>query len=255
MRTLTISIVSHGHSELLPPLLDDIRQYAPESQIIVTLNIPEPELDPLRWPHIKFRQNVSPKGFGANHNAALKDAKTEWLAIVNPDIRLTATTFPGLLKAMAGARRTAMFAPLVVGPDGQPQDSARPLPTITRIGRRVATRLSGREPPVEPMSQAAWFAGMFLVVRHDAFAAVGGFDERFFMYGEDVALSVQLVRQGYRIQAAKGATVIHDARRATLRSFRHLRWHVGSLLRLWRWPSFYRHESRLAALERQEYQR
>lgn len=247
----TVSIVSHGHGDLLGPLLEDLRRYAPDARVIVTLNIPEQGLAPESWPGVEFVRNCSPKGFGANHNTALRSANTEWLVILNPDIRLSEATFAGIARAVENEPTVDMFAPVIVGPDGEVQDSARPLPTPLRVLRRVLTRLAGRTPAVEPMSRATWFAGMFLLVRREAFSRVGGFDERFFMYGEDVALSVQLVANGRRIRAVQDAIAIHDARRATLRSFRHLRWHLGSLLRLWSWPAFYRHERRYLELEQQ----
>jgi GT2 family glycosyltransferase len=203
------------------------------------------------WPNVTFRHNRTAKGFGANHNAALRSARTDWLAIVNPDIRLTEFCFPVLHEAMACTSGTAMLAPKVIGPDGERQDSARLLPTPARVIRRAIRRLRGQATQADAIERATWFAGMFLVVRRDAFDAVGGFDERFFLYGEDVALSMQLVRQGFRIRTVDEAVVVHDARRATLRSFRHLRWHVASLLRLWSSPSFYGHERRFAALEKE----
>lgn len=250
MRNLTISIVSHGHGELVQLLLVDIKQYAPAARVIVTFNIPEPDFDVAAWPGVIFRNNPVRMGFGANHNAALRPADTEWLAIVNPDIRLTTSSMAGLANAIGSQPDVAMFAPRVVGPDGKLQDAARALPTPSRVMRRAAARLLGREPEPDPPGAATWFAGMFLVVRRDAFAAVGGFDERFFLYGEDVALSVDLVARGYRIRRIDAAIVIHDARRVTLRSLQHLRWHAGSLLRLWISPAFYRHERRIAALNR-----
>lgn len=251
MRDLTISIVSHGHGDLLALLLQDIADHVPDAEVIVTLNIPEPSFELSAWPSVIFRHNRTAKGFGANHNAALRSARTGWLAIVNPDIRLTEFCVPILREAIARSPGTAMLAPKVIGPDGERQDSARVLPTPTRVIRRAFRRLMGQATLADPIERATWFAGMFLFVRKDAFDAVGGFDERFFLYGEDVALSVQLVRQGFRIQAVDEAVVVHDARRATLRSFRHLRWHVASLARLWSSPSFYRHERRFAALEKE----
>jgi GT2 family glycosyltransferase len=128
MGDLTISIVSHGHGDLLVFLLQDIADHVPDAEVIVTLNIPEPSLELSAWPNVTFRHNRTAKGFGANHNAALRSARTDWLAIVNPDIRLTEFCFPVLHEAMACTSGTAMLAPKVIGPPGFRTPSAYPGP-------------------------------------------------------------------------------------------------------------------------------
>lgn len=246
---LTLSVVSHGHGDLLVDLLEDLRLQAPDIHIVVTFNIPEPGFDRSRWPMVTFRDNAVPKGFGANHNAALANATTHWLVIVNPDIRLTESSFRGFSDAIEACPHVAMWAPLVIGPDGQPQDSARRLPTPFRVFRRALQRLIGGGAVTEPDGRPTWFAGMFLLVRREAFAAVGGFDERYFLYGEDVALSIAMVASGHPIGWTEQSVVVHDARRASLRSWRHFRWHLVSLLRLWLSKDFYLHERRFAVLD------
>jgi N-acetylglucosaminyl-diphospho-decaprenol L-rhamnosyltransferase len=244
----TISVVSHGHGDLLSSLLEDVSRFVPTAETIVTFNIPE-TFDTARWPEVKFLYNDRPRGFGANHNSALANSKHDWLVIVNPDVRLTETTFPAICAAINGGPMIDLFAPQVVGPNGNLEDSARALPTPVRVFRRAAMRLAGRAPQWEPAELTSWFAGMFLVVRRSTFNLVNGFDERFFLYGEDVALAIRLVADKHRLRLVRDAIVIHDARRATLRSFRHLRWHAASLIRLWMSPNFYLHERRYLALE------
>lgn len=248
---LTLSVVSHGHGEMLGDLLGDLRRYAPDATVIVTFNIPEDSFDRTLWPNVIFRDNPAPKGFGANHNAALADAVTPWLVVINPDIRLTEHSLPGIVSAIADRPAVAMWAPRVVGPDGEVQDSARALPSPLRVSSRVLRRIANLAPPIGSDDHPTWFAGMFLMIRRTAFEDIGGFDERYFLYGEDVALSIAMVARGNPIGLAQDSLVIHDARRATLKSLRHLRWHCSSLVRLWLSPSFYRHERRFSALERQ----
>jgi GT2 family glycosyltransferase len=245
---LTISIVSHRHGSLLPPLLSDLQNFVPRAKVIVTVNVPDAGFDETAWPAVEFRHNPAPKGFGANHNAALRAASTDWLLVLNPDIRIEPGAFDRLQHATASMAPVGLFAPQVVDPDGTPQDSARVLPTPSRVISRAWQRITGREPPVDAAEQASWFAGMFLLMRRSAFREAGGFDERFFMYCEDVALSMQFVERGWGIFRVEEAVVVHDARRATLRSWRHLRWHIASYLRLWLRPAFYGHEKRLVAL-------
>lgn len=243
-----ISIVSHGHGSLLSLLLDDLHKFVPTVDVVVTFNIPE-VFEAALWPRVKFIYNTIPRGFGANHNAALSTSGHEWLVIINPDIRLSANTFPEISLAIRDYPAVDLFAPQVIGTNGALEDSARTLPTPFRVLKRASARLLGREPKVDSAELKSWFGGMFLVVRHSAFRLAGGFDEKFFLYGEDVALCIQLVAKNRRIQFVSKAVVVHDARRATLRSLRHLRWHLASLFRLWTTPNFYLHERRYVALE------
>jgi hypothetical protein len=60
---------------------------------------------------------------------------------------------------------------------------------------------------------------------------VGGFDERFYMYYEDVDICRRLWGQGWSIVLQPAAVVIHDAQRASHRRLRHMRWHAASALR------------------------
>jgi GT2 family glycosyltransferase len=72
---------------------------------------------------------------------------------------------------------------------------------------------------------------MFVLFDTAIFGAAGGFDERYFLYYEDVELCRRLRRGRYEVLYAPGAEVVHDARRASRRDAAHLRHHVASALR------------------------
>ena len=241
--TLTISIVSHGHAKVLAALLDDVvRWRRPNSAIVVTLNIPEKDgFDRTRWFGIEWIDNPAPKGFAANHNAALLGRSSRWYAVVNPDIRIDSDVFGALIDRAQNNAAAGLIAPGVIGPDGGLQDSARKLLTparlLMRIGRGLAIPGLSQAPLIGP--ELDWIAGMFLIVRRDAFEAIHGFDERFFLYCEDMDICVRLQLAGYRIEYERDIEVIHDAQRSSHRSMIHLRWHVASLLRTWTSQSFW----------------
>ena len=157
--------------------------------------------------------------------------------MVNPDIRLSDDPFSALIDAADDAR-IALVTPRILAPDGRCEDFERALITPWGlIGRRFArTRVPA----------ADWVAGMFMCIRSHAYQAVGGFDERFFMYCEDADLCARLRLQGWRFTVCDRASVVHDAQRASHRSPRHLRWHLGSLLKLWLSTAFWRYRNLLA---------
>jgi GT2 family glycosyltransferase len=74
---------------------------------------------------------------------------------------------------------------------------------------------------------------MCLLLRSDAYRMVGGFDERYHLYCEDVDLCLRLRVAGWSLRQVESATVIHAAQRASHRSLPYLGWHVSSLLKLW----------------------
>jgi len=228
---VTVSLVSHGHGEMVWRLVDQLVVCPEVTQIIVTLNIPE-TCPVLIGDKIHLVKNDTPKGFGANHNAAFALAKGKFYCVINPDIELTQNPFGALLSASIG-HRIGLVAPLVVGASGLPEDSMRCFLTPWSMLKRALGVDSGAYSLRQGGSDFTpdWVAGMFMLFRSEAYAKVGGFDERFFMYCEDADLCTRLWKRGYKIVGCLSASVIHNAQRASHRSFKHLSWHVRSMAR------------------------
>jgi GT2 family glycosyltransferase len=235
----TISVVSHGHGAMLAALLDDIVRLRPAGadDIIVTLNIPEaPGFDRNRWgTALRWIDNPAPKGFAANHNAALRGAQQPYLAVVNPDIRLHDDAFAALARRLAG--QPGIAAPLVTDSQSHKQDSARQLPTPMALARRAVRRLAGTG-PAPPVATPDWIAGMFYIIDRPVWEALNGFDEGYFLYCEDVDLCLRARLAGFHLRYETDILVLHDAQRDSHRSMRHLSWHLTSLARLWRSPAY-----------------
>ena len=80
-------------------------------------------------------------------------------------------------------------------------------------------------------TQADWLAGMFMLFRSDAYRTVGGFDEAYFLYYEDVDLCHRLRASGASVMFEPGAEVVHDARRASRRNPRLAMHHLAGIFR------------------------
>lgn len=233
-RNMTLSVVSHGQNALVNRLLADLAQICPEGlDVIVTQNVPEAEaLTPLGPPHdFTVVANDCPKGFGANHNAAFGRSGSRLFFVVNPDIRLPENPFPALMESLEG-ENVAAVGPLVRNATGEPEDSARRFPTVARLLRKVLRRKAGPDYPTnEGPLEVEWVAGMFIGFRRDAYARVGGFDERYFLYYEDVDLCRRAARRGLAVVYHPGVELIHDARRASRRNPRLALHHARSIAR------------------------
>lgn len=230
---ITVSIVSHGQAHLVSRLLRDIRSLGRDDlQVILTVNVPEDLPSEACTPaRIEIIHNASEKGFAANHNAAFGAARGDYFCVLNPDVRLAQDPFPALLEVLREPQ-VAVAAPRIIDASGVVEDSARRYPTAARL----ACKLLGLAPRLDyaPGDQAYspdWIAGMFMLFRREAFERAGGFDERFFLYYEDVDICRRLRLLDFDVRLVPQATVMHEAQRASRRKPRHMLWHVRSMLR------------------------
>jgi GT2 family glycosyltransferase len=230
---LSLSIVSHEHGALVHELLRDIERSREPVEVLLTINVAEPlpfRPDSFRFP-VKLILNPEPRGFGANHNAAFRQSGGGYFCVLNPDIRFDSDPFPALRQALEN-ETVGVAAPVVLSPAGEIEDSARKYPTFLSVSKKAFARSPTLDYVIgdEPFSPE-WVAGMFMLFRREVFARAGGFDERYFLYYEDVDLCRRLNRLGYRAQLVPAARVVHDARRHSHGNLRHLLWHLASLLR------------------------
>lgn len=237
-KLLTVSLVSHGQWELMRPLIRQLSSISKELplQVIVTENLCEcrDADDEFVELNVRYIQNVKPKGFGANHNAAFEYCNTPYFCVVNPDVRLIENPFPALL---AQARiRPGVIAPRVVSEGGAIEDSARKVPRLSAMLTRVLARLTKKRLSPDYRSNGAipvdWVAGMFLLFDTGVFKRLGGFDDRYHLYCEDVDVCLRAWLNGESVSWVNDVVVMHAARRDSHRRLIYLRWHLASLVRL-----------------------
>lgn len=228
---ITLSVVSHAQNALVNQLLEDVQRVcADRVSLVVTENVPDsvPISTPLPFERVR---NKHIKGFGANHNAAFGHCRTPYFCVCNPDIRLPADPFPALVAAVRDPR-IAVAGPLVRNSEGAIEDSARRFPTASSLLRKLF--VEHRQPDYRTDRGALnvdWVAGMVMLFRSDAFRLVGGFDEAYFLYYEDVDICRRLRRRGDRVVYVPDSEVVHYARRASRRDLALMRHHVASIVR------------------------
>lgn len=168
---------------------------------------------------VEILRNGRNLGYGAAANRGAAGGDERWLVIANPDVALT----PGALDALVAASERwpqgGAFGPAILSPDGSLYPSARMLPSL---GRGIGHATLGWVWPGNPWSTAyrndartphegpvGWLSGSFLLLDRAAFDAVGGFDENYFMYFEDVDLGDRLGRAGFANVYVPSAKVLH----------------------------------------------
>lgn len=168
-------------------------------------------------------------GFGRAVNQIARRTRGDWLLTANADVALE----PGALEALLHSgedRRVGCVAPRLVLPTGATQHSVHPFPTVLltlafnlgahRLSARVADRLC-LENHWDPERRRVvpWAIGACLLLRRAAFDAVGGFDERQWMYAEDLDLGWRLSQAGWATRFEPRARVLHESGAATATAF------------------------------------
>lgn len=234
-------MVSHGHADMVMDVMRDMAEaHSPVDEFIITLNLAGEDTKDLRalassMPFkCTFIENSEKKGFGANHNQAFQRvAKGVAFAVLNPDLRWLRDGSGklvdplGKLAQALEAPNVGAAAPTVLSPRGKQEDSWRETLTPWRLFKRYAFRQR------HAADNPDWASGLCLVFRQEAYATVGGFDEGYFMYCEDMDLCLRLRDTVWHTAFCWDVSVIHAAQRASRKSLTHLRWHVKSLLRFW----------------------
>jgi GT2 family glycosyltransferase len=240
-------VVSHGHPRELERSLPALREQVDE--LVVIANVPGSVPDGVDAIH-----NAEPLGFAANLNRGFARTTAELMISANPD----AVPAPGAvdtLRAFMEARpRCGVAGPRMTFPDGSWQPSRRRFPTVTgTVVRRTPLRLLvpqrrhfhlDESPPEEPV-EADWMLGGFLMLRRAMLDELGGLDEAFRLYGEDIDLQYRAAKAGWERWYVPAAVVVHEHKAETDKHWltRRTLWHWAGILRFVR-----KHPERLRAL-------
>ena len=246
MPTIHVSVVSHGQCGITRQLLQDIQDHCRglSLQVTVTLNIPETlSFDPDHFDYsVHLLRNIEPQGFSANHNAAFhhgqKNYPCQFFCVVNPDIRFSSNPFPKLLDCLEDSR-VGVVAPLVLNAQGGIEDNARRFPTPLSILAKAFRKVFRPDYAIEGSTAAPdWVAGMFMLIPAEKHHRIGGFDERYFLYYEDVDLCARMRLAGYGVRLCPASRVVHEARRQSNREWWYLKRHARSALRFFTSKAF-----------------
>jgi GT2 family glycosyltransferase len=235
MSNVSVSIVSHGHDDLVTSLLSQLVEYNEHiTKVIITHNIP----GNINYSNVAFPfevihiTNREPLGFGENHNRAFENCCTEYYCVMNPDIILKDDPF-GELLACSVEKKIAIIAPVIENIQGDIEDSARYFPTPFDLLKKIFRSYDGIFPTDtnKNLIFPEWVGGMFMLIKRAQYEALSGFDESYFLYYEDVDLCLRAWRSGNGVALCKSAVVVHDARRTSHRKLKFLKWHMTSALR------------------------
>jgi N-acetylglucosaminyl-diphospho-decaprenol L-rhamnosyltransferase len=219
-----VVVVTYDSGDVLDGFLTSIKNSSVIPQHIVVVDNSPHVLTPPDTPWCKKLDVLhlpDNPGYGgaANHGVAALDDDIDFVVVCNPDIVVNPDTVEILLEQAAAHSNVGCLGPGIVNEDGSLYPSARALPTL-RIG--IGHALFGVVWPGNHWTRAyrgdyrrntprpsGWLSGAFLLLRRDAFDAVGGFDDQYFMFFEDVDLGWRLTEAGYTNWYVPPATATH----------------------------------------------
>jgi GT2 family glycosyltransferase len=223
---LSISVVTYRTPELLRHCLTAVATERPsiELEVFVIDNGSDAETaaligDEFGW--VRLIANTSNVGFGAAHNQALRQARGRYWLVLNSDAVPTPGALRTLIDFMDANPRVAVAGPRLRYPDGAVQPSRRRFPTpatlffeSTQLQRLwpengVLRRYYVLDRSDDVVQDVDWVVGACLCVRASAAAQVGLFDERFFMYSEELDWCRRFRVAGWRIVFVPSAEVMH----------------------------------------------
>jgi len=190
-------------------------------------------------------------GFGAGHNKAIRAAMekgAKYHFVINPDIYFEPGTLKKIVEFMDANPNVGLVMPKTVNVDGSMQYNCKMCPgPMDLIGRRFLPKRLIRKrndrfmmkwADYEKTMEVPYLCGCFMCFRIEALKQVGLFDERFFMYPEDIDITRRMWSGGWHPTYFVGATVTHAHEAASYKSFKMLRIHTWNMIKYfnkWGW--------------------
>lgn len=186
-----------------------------------------PEAAAARYPNVRLLCTGGNFGYGtaANRGVAEFGGDGEFVLVANPDVQWGPGSIDELLAAAQRWPTAGALGPLIRDPDGAVYPSARHQPSLIRGGMHAVVgpfwksnpwTAAYRQDRLEPSERpVGWLSGSCLLLKRQAFDRIGGFDERYFMYMEDVDLGDRLNRAGWDNIYVPSAEILHAKGHAT----------------------------------------
>jgi N-acetylglucosaminyl-diphospho-decaprenol L-rhamnosyltransferase len=230
-------VVTHGRD---PELDRCLAALAPQvDELVVVANPPAPDVS------AQLIVNDGALGFATNANKGIAATSAPFVVVANPDTEPHPDAVRLLLEFAESNPRAGVIGPQLLFPDGRWQPSRRSFPTVggTIVRRTPLRRILHPETrqvdhylledrPTEP-ARSDWMLAAFLLLRREMLDELGGFDEGYRLYGEDIDLCYRAAQAGWERWYVPQATVQHEHAAVTDRRFltRQTLWHWRSIAR------------------------
>lgn len=222
---VAIVIVNWNTRERLRACLESVRQCATSGGVAVAAVVDNDSADGSCamveecFPEVVLLRNAENVGFARAVNAGARVSDSPYVLLLNSDARLTSDAFESLLELAESNPQAAVVGAALVDLAGRRRGAAAGFPSITShfltvfgIGKRL---WGSWYPSIDPYRTTVpcrvdWVGGACMLIRRDAFDEVGGMDEGYFLYAEEMDLCYRLGRRGWQVWHQPVATVVHE---------------------------------------------
>jgi GT2 family glycosyltransferase len=210
-----------------------------ESEIIVVDNVSSDDSCDMvlqNFPDVRLIRNTENVGFSKANNQGVANAKGEYVLILNPDTVVSENTFEKILNFADQKKNLgALGVQLVDGAGIFLPESKRGIPTLKATFYKLmgqnnekTTYYNGKLAKDET-GQIEVLVGAFMLLKKKVYLEVGGFDEDYFMYGEDIDLSYTLLKKNYQNYYLGTTKVIHFKGESTRKDVKYLNYFHGAM--------------------------
>jgi GT2 family glycosyltransferase len=223
MTTTAVCIINYNTCDLLRECLRSVSTQDADEIVVVDNASTDPSVQMMKAefptiPLIALEKNI---GFGAASNRGMNMCRSEQIVLLNADTQMKPGSLQSLRSYLEDHPEAALIGPRILNPDGTLQTSCFHFPTPLHIFLYVSGlyRWIPRLPILkqrtlqtlasESASPVPWILGAAFAFRRETLQGIGGFDENFFLYFEEVDLCYRLFSQGRQIHFVPEAEIIH----------------------------------------------
>lgn len=226
MVALTVVIVSWNVRELLRSCLQSIVAVPSKLQLQIVVidnasNDGSVEMVRAEYPQVQVIANARNRGFSAANNQGLEVSQGRYLLLLNPDTEVVDDALPVMVEYMDLHPQVGAVGPELRFPDGTLQPSRRRFPSLATAlvestvvqecwpDNRIVRRYYMSDTPADAVQPVDWVVGACLMVRRGAYEQVGGLDDGYFMYSEEMDWCRRIKGAGWEIFYLPTATILH----------------------------------------------
>ncbi len=220
--TVTAIVVGYNHANCLGRCFDSLygsRDLERLEVIYIDNASDDSSVATTSWhDEIKVVRNQENLGFASAVNQGLRMAQGKYCALVNPDTAIGPECLAQLCGYLERQPGVGLVGPILLNEEGQRQVSLAPYPTVTALARKWL----GRRPVHRP--DESWLVGAMVMAETEFLRRLGGLDEDFFLYGEDMDLSYRTQQAGRAVRVEEEIEIRHTG---------NPRWHPERLVRVY----------------------
>ncbi len=233
---LSIIIVNYNVKEFLQNLIHSVEKATLNltKEIIIVDNASDDgsvDFIKEKFPNVKLIANQKNLGFGKANNIGLKLVTGDYILLINPDTLVAEDTFEIMIQFFKDTPAAGLAGCKILNPDGTLQLACRrsfpgPWTSFTKVTglstlfpkSKIFARYNLTYLDENKSYEVDAISGSFMMMRRSVYEKVGGFDEQFFMYGEDLDLCYRIQKSGFKVYYVHSTQIIHYKGESTKRS-------------------------------------